>query len=85
LMRGIHNLRYGSLLSQGQAWTPAFAGVTEKWVFQRSQQVGLQLIDRLAEYTEFHLEARYPGEKKDSYQKFTEELARQKFNEMEDA
>jgi len=40
------------------------------------------ILDRLAEYTEFHVEARYPDEKKDFYQKCTEEFTRQKFAEM---
>ncbi len=42
------------------------------------------MLDRLAEYTEFHLEARYPDEKKDFYQKCTEEFARPKFTQMEE-
>jgi HEPN domain-containing protein len=42
------------------------------------------IIDKLAEYTEFHLESRYPDEKKDFYKKCTEEFARNKFKEMED-
>jgi len=41
------------------------------------------MIDKLAEFTEFHLEARYPDEKKDFYKKCTEDFARQKFREME--
>ncbi len=41
------------------------------------------MIDKLAEFTEFHLEARYPDEKKDFYKKCTEDFARQKFGEME--
>ena len=40
------------------------------------------ILDRLAEYAEFHIEARYPDEKKDFYQKCTEEFTRQKFTEM---
>lgn len=42
------------------------------------------IVDQLAEYTEFHLEARYPDEKKDFYKKCTEEFARKKFAEMEE-
>lgn len=42
------------------------------------------IIDKLAEYMEFHLEARYPDEKKDFFKKCTEEFARQKFGEMEE-
>lgn len=41
------------------------------------------VIDQLAEYVEFHLEARYPDQKKDFHKKCTEEFARQKFNDME--
>ncbi len=41
------------------------------------------ILDQLAEYTEFHLEARYPEEKRDFYGKCTEEFARQEFAEME--
>jgi hypothetical protein len=40
--------------------------------------------DRFAEYMEFHLEARYPDDKKDFYKKSTEEFARPKFKEMEE-
>lgn len=42
------------------------------------------IVDKLAEYTEFHLESRYPDEKKDFYKKCTEEFTREKFREMED-
>ncbi len=42
------------------------------------------IIDQLAEYMEFHLEARYPDEKKDFYKKCTEEFACNKFAEMEE-
>ena len=42
------------------------------------------ILDRLAEYTEFHLESRYPDEKKDFYQKCTEEFACKKFAEIEE-
>ena len=42
------------------------------------------IIDQLAEYMEFHLEARYPDEKKDFYKKCTEEFARKKLAEMEE-
>ncbi len=42
------------------------------------------VIDKLAEYTEFHLESRYPDEKKDFYRRCTEEFARQKFGEIEE-
>jgi HEPN domain-containing protein len=40
------------------------------------------ILDRLAEYTEFHLESRYPDEKKEFYEKCTEEFALSKFEEM---
>ena len=42
------------------------------------------ILDKLAEYTEFHLESRYPDEKKDFYQKCTEEFAKKKFAEIEE-
>jgi HEPN domain-containing protein len=41
------------------------------------------LLDQFAEYTEFHLESRYPDEKQDFYKKCTERFSRQKFAEME--
>lgn len=41
------------------------------------------IVDQLAEYSEFHLESRYPDEKKDFYKKCTEGFTRQKFSEME--
>lgn len=41
------------------------------------------IIDQLAEFMEFHLESRYPDERKDFYIKCTEEFARQKFNDIE--
>ncbi|MEW6215123.1 MAG: hypothetical protein AB1478_07985 [Nitrospirota bacterium] len=40
------------------------------------------MLDKLAEYMEFHLEARYPDEKKDFYSKCTEDFVRQKFAEI---
>jgi len=42
------------------------------------------ILDRLAEYTEFHLESRYPDEKKDFYKKCSEEFTRNKFVEIEE-
>lgn len=42
------------------------------------------LSDKLAEFMEFHIEARYPDEKRDFYKKCTEEFTRQKFNEIEE-
>lgn len=42
------------------------------------------VIDQLAEFMEFHLESRYPDERKDFYIKCTEEFARQKFNDIEE-
>ena len=41
------------------------------------------IIDQLAEYTEFHIEARYPDEKKDFYKKCTEEFTQEKFSGIE--
>ncbi len=42
------------------------------------------ILDKLAEFMEFHIEARYPDEKRDFYQKCTEEFTRQKFKEIEE-
>ena len=41
------------------------------------------VIDQLAEYVEFHLESRYPDERKDFYKLCTEDFSRKKFAEME--
>jgi HEPN domain-containing protein len=41
------------------------------------------VLDQLAEYTEFHLESRYPDERKEFYEKCTEEFAQEKLREME--
>ncbi|MBI5418192.1 HEPN domain-containing protein [Candidatus Poribacteria bacterium] len=41
------------------------------------------IIDQLAEYMGFHIEARYPDDKADFYNKCTEEFARKKFDEIE--
>jgi len=40
--------------------------------------------NKLAEYTDFNIEARYPDEKKSFYDKCTEEFASEKFAEMEE-
>ncbi len=42
------------------------------------------ILDRLAEYTEFHIESRYPDEKKEFYQRCTGEFACKKFSEIEE-
>jgi len=42
------------------------------------------IIDQLAEYTEFHIESRYPDEKMDFYKKSTDEFSNKKFKEIED-
>jgi HEPN domain-containing protein len=42
------------------------------------------ILDQLAEFTEFHLESRYPDDKKEFYEKCTEVFANRKFKEMED-
>ena len=42
------------------------------------------IIDQLAEYMEFHIESRYPNEKKDFYYICTEVFTREKFAEIED-
>ena len=41
------------------------------------------IIDQLAEYMEFHIESRYPDERKDFYYKCTDEFTRKKFSEIE--
>lgn len=41
-----------------------------------------QMLDQLAEYMEFHIEARYPDEKKDFYKKCSEEFTIDKIDEM---
>ncbi len=41
-------------------------------------------INKLAEFTEFNIEARYPDEKKDFYKQCTKEFVISKFAEMED-
>jgi len=43
-----------------------------------------KMYEQLAEFMEFHIEARYPDEKKSFYNKCTEEFARQKFAEVEE-
>ncbi len=42
------------------------------------------ISDKLAEFMEFHIEARYPDEKRDFYRKCTEEFTNQKFNEIKE-
>lgn len=42
-----------------------------------------EMLDQLAEYIEFHIEARYPDEKKDFYKQCTEEFTRKKIAEMD--
>jgi HEPN domain-containing protein len=40
------------------------------------------ILDQLAEFMEFHTEARYPDVKMDFYQKCTKEFAKEKFGEI---
>jgi hypothetical protein len=42
-----------------------------------------EMLDQLAEYIEFHIEARYPDEKKDFYKQCTEKFTRNKIAEMD--
>jgi HEPN domain-containing protein len=42
------------------------------------------ILDQLAEFTEFHLESRYPDDKKEFYETCTEVFSHRKFKEMED-
>lgn len=53
-------------------------------VSKANLQIPEPMLDRFAEYMEFHLEARYPDDKKDFYNKCTEEFADRKFNEIEE-
>lgn len=46
-------------------------------------EINEEIINKLAEYTEFNIEARYPDEKKAFYKQCTEEFAATKFTEME--
>lgn len=51
-----------------------------------ARKTGLEIpdavIDQLAEFMEFHTEARYPDAKMDFYQKCTKEFAQEKFKEI---
>lgn len=42
------------------------------------------IIDQLAEYMEFHLEARYPDDRKTFYDKCNEDFSHKKFSEIKD-
>ncbi len=42
------------------------------------------MIDQLAEFMEFHTEARYPDAKLEFYQKCTKEFAQEKFKEIKE-
>ena len=42
------------------------------------------IIDKFAEFMEFHIESRYPGEKTDFYELCTEEFASKKFLDIEE-
>ena len=46
-------------------------------------EISDDLIDQLAEYVEFHMESRYPDERKDFYARCTEDFSCKKFAEME--
>lgn len=43
-----------------------------------------EIMDKLAEFTEFNIEARYPEERKKFYEKCTEEFAERKFEEIKE-
>jgi HEPN domain-containing protein len=43
-----------------------------------------KMYEHLAEFMEFHIEARYPDEKKSFYDTCTEDFTRQKFSEFEE-
>ncbi|MCL5878861.1 MAG: HEPN domain-containing protein [Deltaproteobacteria bacterium] len=46
--------------------------------------VPVALIDHLAEYTEFNIDARYPDDKGEFYKKCTEDFTQKKFKELEE-
>ena len=60
-------------------YTHSLALLAEKTNIEMTEE----MHDQLAEYMEFHIEARYPDEKKDFYKKCTEEFAGKKIVEME--
>jgi len=41
-------------------------------------------MDKLAEYTEFNIEERYPTERKEFFRKYTETFVNNKFKEIEE-
>ena len=45
-------------------------------------QMSEEMLDQLAEFMEFHTEARYPDAKMEFYQKCTREFAKEKFAEI---
>jgi len=47
-----------------------------------SIEIDDKVLDQLAEYMEFHIEARYPDERKDFYKKCSEEFTAHKLDEM---
>jgi len=66
--------------------TQAHAPYTHSLVLLASKiDIGIPepFVDRLAECTKFHIEARYPDEKKDFYEATTEEFAVKQFEDME--
>lgn len=44
--------------------------------------ISAEMLDQLAEFMEFHAEARYPDAKMEFYQKCTREFAKEKFTEI---
>ncbi|MDI6892805.1 MAG: HEPN domain-containing protein [Actinomycetota bacterium] len=47
-------------------------------------EISEELMDKLAEFTEFNIETRYPDERRDFYQKCTEAFTREKFRGIEE-
>jgi HEPN domain-containing protein len=47
-------------------------------------EISDELMDKLAEYTEFNIEARYPTGRKEFFQKYTEGFVKKKFKEVEE-
>lgn len=47
-------------------------------------EISEKLMDKLAEFTEFNIETRYPDERKDFYQKCTAQFTKEKLGEIEE-
>lgn len=49
-----------------------------------TMEIPESIMDKLAEYMEFHIESRYPDEKREFYKKCTKQFAIQKYDEIEE-